>query len=499
MARTPSRAAAKAAATAGGAGAAGPAPRRARGGPAARGGAARGRGGGEEEEEAGEEPAVAGPPEEGSPGAAGGAGGAAGKRGKPAAGAKQKRGAPAVSEPAGDVEVAGGRGGPRQGPGLAALVSTAFLGAALVAALAAALGPWLLAQPVFLEPGEIKDVMLRLGKVESQLRSVTAKLSGLASQKDLEDLQRKYRALEAAAGQVEGLAGGAREAEARLRAQADQAERGHADLGRRIGALEASMDQKVAAAAKRADGQAEQLQGAVEKLEGRVVDHELLTRKTLDGWRGRPVLRREDLQAEMEKFAADRTGRADWALYWAGGRVIDHSALWARPSDLYTRALSLSKELPPLAGGVLTLALGTKVHSRASQWLLEPTAQGSEVPGHCLALRGSTGFVDVRLRARVRVDAVSIEHIPHAIAYDTSSAPREVELTGWQLDGRQPSGEMRDFGRHVYSIGKRDPPIQVFDVQPREVDVLRLQLLSNHGHQDYTCIYRLRVHGEPSA
>jgi SUN domain-containing protein 1/2 len=368
-----------------------------------------------------------------------------------------------------------------------------------VAALAVALGPWLLAQPVFLEPGEIKDVMLRLGKVESQLRSVTTKLSGLASQKELDELQRKYHALEATVGQVELLAGGAREAEARLRVRTDQAERAHADLGRRIDALESSIDQKVAAAAERADGQAQQLQGAVEELEGRVGDHELLTRKTLDGWRGRPVLRREDLQAEMDKFAADRTGRTDWALYWAGGRVIDHSALWARPSDLYTRALSLSKELPPLVGGALTLALGTKVHSRASQWLLEPTAQGSEVPGHCLALRGSTGFVDVRLRARVRVDAISIEHIPRAIAYDTSSAPREFELTGWQLDGRQPSGEMREFGRQVYTIGEGASPIQVFDVQPQEVDVLRLQLLSNHGHQEYTCIYRLRVHGEPVA
>ena len=81
------------------------------------------------------------------------------------------------------------------------------------------------------------------------------------------------------------------------------------------------MDQKVAAAAKRADGQAEQLQGAVEELEGRVVDNELLTRKTLDGWRGRPVLRREDLQAEMEKFAADRTGRRGGSADAAVGAV----------------------------------------------------------------------------------------------------------------------------------------------------------------------------------
>ena len=380
-----------------------------------------------------------------------------------------------------------------------ALFSSAFLGAGLVAALAAALGPWALAHPFFMEPGEAKDVMVRLGKVEAQLRTVTQRLSGLASQKDLDELRRKNQALEASAGRLEELEGVAREADARLRQQEGRAEESDAVLGRRLEAFEKALLRKVEAAATRADDQAELAHRSMETIEERMDQHELRTRKTLDGWRGRPVLKQEDLQAEMDKFAADRTGRADWALYWAGGRVIDHSALWARPSDVYTRVLSLAKELPGFAGGALTFALGTKVHPRASQWLLEPTAQGSEVPGHCLALRGSTGFVDVRLRSRVRVDAVSIEHIPRAIAYDTRSAPQEFELTGWLLEGREPSGEMRRFGKHIYDMAPGSSPIQVFDLDRQEVDVLRLQLLSNHGHEDFTCIYRLRVHGEPDA
>ena len=379
-----------------------------------------------------------------------------------------------------------------------ALFSSAFLGAGLVAALAAALGPWALAHPFFMEPGEAKDVMVRLGKVEAQLRTVTQRLSGLASQKDLDELRRKNQALEASAGRLEELEGAARDADARLRQQERRAEESNAELGRKLEAFEKALLQKVEAAATRVDDQAERAHRSMEAIEERVEKHELHTRKTLDGWRGRPVLKREDLQAEMDKFAADRTGRADWALYWAGGRVIDHSALWARPSDVYTRVLSLAKELPGFAGGALTFALGTKVHHRASQWLLEPTAQGSEVPGHCLALRGSTGFVDVRLRSRVRVDAVSIEHIPRAIAYDTRSAPREFKLTGWLLEGREPSGEMCRFGEHTYDMAPGSSPIQVFDVDCQEVDVLRLQLLSNHGHEDFTCIYRLRVHGEPA-
>ena len=75
----------------------------------------------------------------------------------------------------------------------------------------------------------------------------------------------------------------------------------------------------------------------------------------------------------------------------------------------------------------------------------------------------------------------------------------ERQLTGWLLEGREPSGEMRRFGKHIYDMAPGSSPIQVFDLDRQEVDVLRLQLLSNHGHEDFTCIYRLRVHGEPDA
>merc|ERR1719181_1963392 len=111
-----------------------------------------------------------------------------------------------------------------------ALFSSAFLGAGLVAALAAALGPWALAHPLFMEPGEAKDVMVRLGKVEAQLRTVTQRLSGLASQKDLDELRRKNQALEASARRLEELEGAARDADARLRQQKGRAEESNAEL-----------------------------------------------------------------------------------------------------------------------------------------------------------------------------------------------------------------------------------------------------------------------------
>merc|ERR1712147_365891 len=106
-----------------------------------------------------------------------------------------------------------------------------------------------------MEPWEAKDVMVRLGKVEAQLRTVTQRLSGLASQKDLDELRRKNQALEASARRLEELEGAARDADARLRQQKGRAEVSNAELGRKLEAFEKAVLQKVEAAANRADDQ----------------------------------------------------------------------------------------------------------------------------------------------------------------------------------------------------------------------------------------------------
>ena len=39
--------------------------------------------------------------------------------------------------------------------------------------------------------------------------------------------------------------------------------------------------------------------------------------------------------------------------------------------------------------------------------------------------------------------------------------------------------------------------VQTFETAPTKVSAVTLRVRSNHGHADYTCVYRFRVHGAP--
>ena len=55
-----------------------------------------------------------------------------------------------------------------------------------------------------------------------------------------------------------------------------------------------------------------------------------------------------------------------------------------------------------------------------------------------------------------------------------------------------------DFGEHEYSLETALQTFSLAHVPPgqRLVDAVRFELVSNWGYEAYTCLYRLRVHGE---
>lgn len=59
------------------------------------------------------------------------------------------------------------------------------------------------------------------------------------------------------------------------------------------------------------------------------------------------------------------------------------------------------------------------------QYLLMP---GGPVPGECLALNGSQGYVDIKLRSAIVPTAITYEHVPSSIAYDIRSAPQDITV-----------------------------------------------------------------------
>ncbi|XP_071724636.1 SUN domain-containing protein 1 [Rutidosis leptorrhynchoides] len=193
---------------------------------------------------------------------------------------------------------------------------------------------------------------------------------------------------------------------------------------------------------------------------------------------------REVVMKEIEKHAADGLGRVDYALARGGAEVVKHS----EPFNLGGSWL-LSK----VKGGV-----------RNDPAIMLTPSFGE--PGQCFALQGSNGFVQIRLRTAIVPEAITLEHVSKSVAYDRTSAPKLCRISGWmQENDRDNVGAdekrilLTEFS---YDLEKSNAQtFNVFDsVSSGMVNMVRLDILSNHGASSHTCIYRLRVHGrEPES
>jgi hypothetical protein len=159
-------------------------------------------------------------------------------------------------------------------------------------------------------------------------------------------------------------------------------------------------------------------------------------------------------------------------------------------------------------------------HPLALQAVLMPGMH----PGRCLPLKGSVGWVDIRLSRPIHLTALTYEHVPRSIALDISAAPRMMAVMGYsgREPGQQPvmgggaAGGKSGFGVSSAPpcasggtrIGQfeydplRGPALQTFVMRGEgdaqvQVDHLRVHVLTNHGNPNYTCVYRIRVHGNP--
>ncbi|KAJ6900945.1 SUN domain-containing protein 1-like [Populus alba x Populus x berolinensis] len=191
------------------------------------------------------------------------------------------------------------------------------------------------------------------------------------------------------------------------------------------------------------------------------------------------VYAREIVQKEIEKHAADGLGRVDYALASSGGMVVKHSD-------------------PYMAGrGVNWFLKGRGVHPNADEMLKPSFGE----PGKCFALKGSSGFVQIKLRGAIVPEAVTLEHVAKSVAYDRSTAPKDCRVSGWlqnrDLHTAVDEEKMLLLTEFTYDLEKSNA--QTFNVMENTasglVDTVRLDFTSNHGSPSLTCIYRLRVHG----
>lgn len=209
----------------------------------------------------------------------------------------------------------------------------------------------------------------------------------------------------------------------------------------------------------------------------------------------------------------------DYALAQGGAEVLTHltSRSWL-PLEALTDA---SEE------AIEELKLSSSPYNA-----LQPSV--SEGAGHCWPMAGSNGRLTVRLKTPIHITAITIDHLPPSVSpvrnikgkdYVTSveiasqlrstSAPKRFVLYGLSGDLNEDEEGKTLLGSFAFDASNDAPPTQTFhlgkfifregndeesskeDVKIAETStpIIMLHVLDNHGHPDYTCIYRFRVHG----
>ncbi|KAK0450224.1 hypothetical protein EV421DRAFT_2051445 [Armillaria borealis] len=156
--------------------------------------------------------------------------------------------------------------------------------------------------------------------------------------------------------------------------------------------------------------------------------------------------------------------------------------------------------------------------------------------GHCWPFAGSSGQLGVALSAPAYIKEITIDHVAKEVAFDMRNAPRRMEVWGmvegkdniakvneWKAEKARLRAEALERGETVeeeeypktlpkspmyvriaafdYNIHAPDP-VQTFpvpdEIQDLGVDfgIVVLQILNNWGRDEFTCLYRFRVHGD---
>lgn len=183
----------------------------------------------------------------------------------------------------------------------------------------------------------------------------------------------------------------------------------------------------------------------------------------------------QDLRTEITMLQADKTGMADFALEATGAQILPDLSSPGR--DTKSAMISIWKW--PLFYQTMSprLAIQPQVH-----------------PGNCFAFSGSAGNLAVKLSRPITIQNVTIEHIPQSLAPtgDLKSAPKEIEIYSIRRDGSD--RKLLDS----ISFEPKVDHIKTFQLNnAASGEAVLFKFLTNWGEEDYTCVYRVRVHGIP--
>ncbi|XP_072184228.1 SUN domain-containing protein 3-like [Excalfactoria chinensis] len=147
------------------------------------------------------------------------------------------------------------------------------------------------------------------------------------------------------------------------------------------------------------------------------------------------------------------------------------------------------------SGKVFWQSLLVTPYMRSPEIILEP----DNYPGNCWPFPGSQGHAVIKLPMAVFPTAVTINHGIPAAAYradSISSAPKDFAVYGLKSEDDE---EGIFLGEFTFVPGQA--PSQTFQLKNKLsgfISYVRLQVLSNWGHPEYTCVYQFRLHGDPA-
>lgn len=235
------------------------------------------------------------------------------------------------------------------------------------------------------------------------------------------------------------------------------------------------------------------------------------------------------VESAVSLHGKDGLARPDFAMHSNGAGVIPGTTspvLELRPKGFTDRLFGVIRGDGYAVGRPPVVALHHEIHN-----------------GHCWPFAGSEGQLGVKLAAPVFIDEVTIDHAARETVLhesDLRSAPRDMEMWGlvegsenldklreWRAerDGRRLAAEERGesisedllepsyprslpgdapyirIAKFTYDV-HASHNIQTFPILPEiknlhlDYGVVALRILNNWGRNEFTCLYRVRVHGE---
>lgn len=260
------------------------------------------------------------------------------------------------------------------------------------------------------------------------------------------------------------------------------------------------------------------------------------------------------INSALAAFSADTIASPDYALASSGACVVKDeghvltSKTWmpvGASSSTVDPKIALTVSLPPpfssfppsrCSSPPLSLSLSRlSFLCLSSFFALIPHEQPSLQPGHCWPMAGHSGNLTIKLSRPISISAVAIDHLPSSVALrrlapvsassngeeasvdgnnnEASSLPlnaaavRSFNVWGFNQANANANASVVDaasprvlLGR--FSFDAAGPQTQVFVLPPpspspshqqHQYSHVQLEVLSNHGQPDFTCLYRFRV------